>query len=173
MRIWNRSVEKLHLRYTTIISDGDSKTHKLLCDLQPYGPNVKIVKHECVGHVEKRMSTRLRNLKKSRIIGPDGKALKWGGKGRLTNGCIDKLAQYYGNAIRVNTNDLDGMTKACWAVYYHSCSSDSDPQHEFCPTGVSSWCRYNKTIALLQWEDFPPPPSQTCIPADIALYIKP
>ena len=107
MRIWNRSEQKLHLRYTSMISDGDCKTHTQLNDLQPYGPDAKVVKHECVSHVEKRMATRLRNLKKTKVFGADGKQLRWGGAGRLTNAFIDQLAQYYGNAIRSHTNDLE------------------------------------------------------------------
>lgn len=61
----------------------------------------------------KRMGTRLRNLKKTKVYGKDGKLLKWGGKGRVTNGSIDQIAQYYGNAIRSHTNDLEGMYEAC------------------------------------------------------------
>ena len=55
LRIWRRSVEKLKLRYTTMITDGDANTAKLLNDSKPYGEEVKIVKHECVGHVQKRL----------------------------------------------------------------------------------------------------------------------
>lgn len=64
LRIWKRSVEKHKLRYTVIISDGDSKTVKHLNDNIPYG-DTEIVKHECVGHVQKRLGTQLRSLKKS------------------------------------------------------------------------------------------------------------
>ena len=51
MRIWHRSVEKYKLRYTTMISDGDSSTYPTLRDAQPYGKDHPIVKCECVGHV--------------------------------------------------------------------------------------------------------------------------
>ena len=37
LRIWQRSVEKHNLRYTVVISDGDSKTIKHLNDNRPYG----------------------------------------------------------------------------------------------------------------------------------------
>ena len=58
-----RSKEKLHLRYTEVISDGDTKTVSHLNDVNPYGEGVMIVKHECVGHVQKRVGTRLRTVK--------------------------------------------------------------------------------------------------------------
>ena len=53
LAIWKRSVSKNMLRYTQI-SDGDSKTFKLLSDLLPMVcPNL-VSKHECVGHVQKK-----------------------------------------------------------------------------------------------------------------------
>ena len=54
-----RSVQKHKLQYTTYISDGDSKAFRLIVNEKPYGEK-KIKKEECVGHVQKRMGTRLR-----------------------------------------------------------------------------------------------------------------
>ncbi|GFU34106.1 uncharacterized protein TNCV_3199101 [Trichonephila clavipes] len=74
-------------------------------------------KIECVGHVQKRMGTRLRKLilvySKKKLS--DGKTI--GGKGRLTDSLIDKLAHYYGNAIRCNSTSVKEMRKAIWAVF--------------------------------------------------------
>ena len=61
---------------------------------------MEIVKFECVGYVQKRMGTRLRNLKSSMKGLDDGKCI--GRKGRLTDDQIGKIQQYYGNAIRSN-----------------------------------------------------------------------
>ena len=63
--LWKRSEEQLKLLYTTLISDGDAKTYNLLCENDPYN-GVPIEKHDCVGHVQKRMGSRLRNKKMSR-----------------------------------------------------------------------------------------------------------
>ena len=60
--IWLRSVKDLKLRYTTFIGDGDAKTFACLTELKPYGEDVEIVKHECVGHGKKRMGTVLQKL---------------------------------------------------------------------------------------------------------------
>ena len=60
-RIWLRS-ESLGFRYTTIISDGDSKTFNHLQELSVYGPEVPLVKEECLNHVAKRLGTGLRKF---------------------------------------------------------------------------------------------------------------
>ncbi|GFU77957.1 uncharacterized protein TNCV_521571 [Trichonephila clavipes] len=82
----------------------------------------------------------------SSLIGKlsDGKTI--GGKGRLTDSLIDKLAHYYGNAIRCNSTSVKEMRKAIWAVWGHSCSTDDEPMHWFCPTNPNTWCKYNAAI---------------------------
>ncbi|GFW79159.1 uncharacterized protein TNCV_3631901 [Trichonephila clavipes] len=66
--------------------------------------------------------------------------------GRLTDSLIDKLAPYYGNAIRCNSTSVKEMRKAIWAVWGHSCSTDDEPIHWFCPTNPNTWCKYNAAI---------------------------
>ena len=65
LRIWKRSVETHHLRYTQMISDGDSKSLATLNEHQPYGEDMKVEKHECVGHVQKRVTPHLKAAKTS------------------------------------------------------------------------------------------------------------
>ena len=82
--IYSRSIELNQLRYVTMISDGDSKNYQSVLELKPY-VDVTIVKEDCVGHVQKRMGRRLRDLKKSygkRKL-EDGKPI--GGRDRLTD----------------------------------------------------------------------------------------
>jgi len=62
LAMFQRSFEKHGLRYTNYIGDGDSKTFTKIVNSKPYGENVVINKKECVGHVQKRMGTRLRDL---------------------------------------------------------------------------------------------------------------
>ena len=98
-RIFRRSIQNRKLRYIKYIGDGDSKSYDAIAAEKPYGEDHKIKKFECVGHVQKRVGTHLRDLRK--ITGnsklADGKTL--GGKGRLTLKEIDKLQLYYGLAI--------------------------------------------------------------------------
>ncbi|GFV06511.1 uncharacterized protein TNCV_2948331 [Trichonephila clavipes] len=121
LRIFNRS-EKLHnLKYSNYIGDGDTKTFNALSENKPYGDDHLIQKIECVGYVQKRM-------------------------GRLIDSLIDKLAHYYGNAIRCNSTSVKEMRKAIWTVWGHSCSTDDEPMHWFCPTNPNTWCKYNAAI---------------------------
>ncbi|GFV61351.1 uncharacterized protein TNCV_445671 [Trichonephila clavipes] len=48
-KIWSRS-EACGFRYTTLLSDGDAKTHKFLNSLKIYGPDVESLKEECINH---------------------------------------------------------------------------------------------------------------------------
>ena len=111
---------------------------KALKKVRPYGEGVEILKHECVGHVKKRCGTHLRAMVKLPHFDGDGNRVRIGRAGRLTKACIDKLQEYYGLAIKGNTNDRQAMTEAVMAVPYHSVSTDGDPQ-QYCPTGPSSW----------------------------------
>ena len=63
-----------------------------------------------------------------------------GGRGRLTDGMIDSLQNYYGMAVRANAGDLEAMPRAIWASLMHRVSTDEKPQHQYCPPGIESWC---------------------------------
>lgn len=148
--MFERSIRKRKLRYTGLIGDGDSKSYKRVCEEKVYGSDCEIVKKECVGHVQKRMGTALRNLKKDwgkRKL-RDGKTI--GGKGRLTDKKIDLIQTYYGLAIRRNKGDLDGMTRSIHAIVDHMSSTDDNPNHLRCPEGPESWCGYNRDKATGQ-----------------------
>ena len=94
---------------TDFLGDGDSKARNLLVQEAVYGVT-QVKKLECVGHVQKRLGSRLRSLKKrlGAIRLEDGKGI--GGTGRLTKQRIDKLQVYDGiMAIRQNSHDLSCM----------------------------------------------------------------
>lgn len=61
-RMWRRS-EDMGFRYSSVISDSDSKTHENFQSLKIYGEGIEIDKQECVSHVAKRLCTGLRNVK--------------------------------------------------------------------------------------------------------------
>lgn len=83
----------------------------------------------------------------------NGKKVKFGGAGRLTNGSIKAMNVYYGGAIRNNVGNIDGMIKDIKATFFHCLSTDEHPIHQFCPTGIDSWCKHNKALA----NNEPPP----------------
>ena len=93
------STENRKLRYTHYIGDDDSKAYNEVVKKDPY-PGIVVEKLECVGHIQKPLGSRLRNLKHT-MKGPlaDGKTLG-GKKGRLTDKVINKLQNYFGIAIK-------------------------------------------------------------------------
>ena len=81
-----------------------------------YCPGKPVEKGVCVGHVQKRVGGRLRKLKKEKGGEglSDGKIL--GGIGRLNEKFINRLQNYYGLAIRQNTDSLINTRKAVGPV---------------------------------------------------------
>ena len=132
--IFDRSVEQYGLRYTEFLGDGDSKALNLVTEKDVY-EDVKVTKLECFGHVQKRMGSPLRSLKKrsGKTHLDDGKPI--GGRGRLTDNVIDSMQVYYGKAIRNNTHSVKAMQDAIWAIWYHMQSTDENPDHSRCPVG--------------------------------------
>ena len=157
-RIFSRSVEQYGLRYTQFYGDGDSKSYSAVKSIYP---DIEVEKLECVGHVQKRIGTRLRNLKKN--------VKNLGGRGKLTNSTIDKLQNYYGIAIRSNANDLEGMKKAVHATLFHVASSTKNNWHTHCPTGKDSWCRFNRDKATGK-STYRPGPG---LPMEVIKHLKP
>ncbi|GFW65225.1 uncharacterized protein TNCV_394911 [Trichonephila clavipes] len=152
IRIFQRSLSHRSVRYTSYIGNGDSKTFSSITVSNPYGEDITVSKIECVGHVKKRMGTRLRKLKQMSSKLSDGKSIE--GKGRLTDRMIDLITTYYGNAIRQNKTCLSDIRKAVWAVYFHIRSSDEEPLHSFCPVGPNSWCKYQNQVVEGSVETF-------------------
>ena len=148
--IFKRSIEKNKLRYVSYIGDGDTSSYAEVRDAKPYG-EVPVVKKECIGHVQKRMGTRLRNLRKSMKgeILSDGKRVS--GTGRLSDKNINLLQNYYGMAIRQNTDNIYKMKMAIGATLYHCTNMKEEgmtdleaeeKQHQFCPKSEDSWCKW-------------------------------
>lgn len=133
--IFQRSEEKYGIKYKQYVGGGDAKTFSAVQNIQPYGPDFQLFKGECIGHVKKRMGTRLRNIKKA------GKGLT--GKGKLTDVLIKELTLHYGNAIRSN-DTVESMKNVIWATFHHKCSTDDVPQHDHCPSGPDSWCTWQR-----------------------------
>ena len=131
-------MELHNLQYTEYYGDGDIKSFSKVKDVNQ-ASGITVQKKEYIGHVQKRVGTALRKLKRENP--------GMGGRGKLTDGIIDKLQNYYGIAIRANVGDLAGMKKAIHASLMHCVSSESRPLHDHCPTGSTSWCRYQQDKA--------------------------
>ena len=118
-------MEVHRLTYTTITSDGGTSTYPIIAAENPYGPNHILKKMEYLGHVQKRMYAHLKALKSKQNKGVDGKVMRMGGKGRLTDVVMKKLQKFYGKPIRSNIGDAKSMQDAVMAIYYHSNVGDT------------------------------------------------
>ena len=67
--MFQRSVELYHLKYTLYVGDGDSSSFKVVRETmeKTHGTSYCIEKEDCIGHIQKRMSSNLRNYKKRTI----------------------------------------------------------------------------------------------------------
>ena len=64
LKCFTRSVEPLNLRFINFIGDGDSKAYYEVVKANPHGDRYPVNKGECLGHIQKRIGSRLRKLKK-------------------------------------------------------------------------------------------------------------
>ncbi|GFU69853.1 uncharacterized protein TNCV_112721 [Trichonephila clavipes] len=99
-RIFERSAQMKKLQDVQFYGDGDSKSFDAVKNA--YGEN-SAKKFECIGHIQKRIGSRLRKLK----LKQKGLA----GRGKLTDSFMGKLQNYYGSAIRSNVNNIEKMQK--------------------------------------------------------------
>ena len=60
-RIWERSLQKKKLRYTSIYGGGDCKSFSTIKNTYP---GITVQRLECIRHVQEQVGCRLRNLKK-------------------------------------------------------------------------------------------------------------
>ena len=60
--IFKRSLDKKNLKYVSYIGDGDTSSFNEFNNSKPYG-DFKTIKKEYVGHVQKRLGTRVRTLR--------------------------------------------------------------------------------------------------------------
>ena len=143
VEMFTDSIKKRKLRYTVFVG-GDSSCFGTV--KESLNDKYNIEKEECVGHVQKRMGSSLKNFKNDH----NGKKLADGkpveGKGCLTERVINSMQNYYGLAIRENKGNLQGMKDGIWAIYYHMIKSDDntplEEQHKFCPKDKQTWCKF-------------------------------
>ena len=60
IKIFKRPVERFNLRYTKYLGGGDKCSIFNVEGAKPYGDQVCITRFECIGHIQKRIGSRLR-----------------------------------------------------------------------------------------------------------------
>ncbi|GFY21268.1 uncharacterized protein TNCV_3993121 [Trichonephila clavipes] len=93
VRIFQNSLSRHSVRYTSYYGNGDSKTFSSITVFHPYGNDILVSKIECLGHVQKIIGTRLRKLKQMISKLSDGKSI--GEKGGLFDIMIDFITTYW------------------------------------------------------------------------------
>ena len=156
-----RSVKKHGLRYTTMLSDGDSKSFSHVTESKVCGGDIVTEKNECVNHVSKRMGTALNHLKDKCKV--QGQSIT--GKGKLTNQMIIKIQNYHGHAIKDNAGDVSLMKRRICAILVHLTSTDKEPKHTHCPPGNKSWCFWQ--MAFSKNEDPGTHKEHETVPVDV------
>ena len=132
-RMWGRSVSRHQLRYTEMLSDGDSSAFRQVVELKPY-PGQEVTKLECINHAHKRMGTALRKISVGKKLG--GK-----GSGKLTAKKCKSLQNFYRGAILNNQGNIEGMKSEIWAGLLHCMSTDEVPLHNRCNP---QWCFFRR-----------------------------
>lgn len=158
VQIFSRSLSKYGLKYLKFYGDGDSSSFNAVQNI--YADSV-VKKFECLGHYQKRVGNRLRNLrKKNKGLGgkakdkeiihqvDGGKIIKEKKKarGKLTDSAIDKLQNYFGIALRSGATTVPELRKRLLASFFHAASSAGNEYHDYCPQSSDSWCQYQRDL---------------------------
>ena len=99
----------------------------------------------------------------------DGKKIS--GAGRLTESAINKLQNYFGIAIRQNTDSAHSMKKCALASLFHNTAFDDNKRHRLCPIGENSWCKWQKEVAVSGKSGFKPKLSLPTVIFDLVFPI--
>ena len=134
--IWNRSIDKHQLCYSTFIGDGDSKSYQQVVSMDPY-PLVSIHKEECLAHVSKRLKKSLCRIKKST------KAHSY-----IQHKLPEPKAEYVSSNFSTVILQNRGKTPTQMAGGLSILFSHIRGEHETCPT--DSWCRWRITASTTQ-----------------------
>ena len=129
--IWNRSIDKHQLCYSTFVGDGDSKSYQQVVTMDPY-PLVSIHKEECLAHVSKRLKKTLCKIKKNtkartyiQLKLPEPKAEY------ISSNFSTVILQHRGKTPSKIVNGLDILF------------SHVGGKHHTCP--AEEWCRWRNT----------------------------
>ena len=95
LRVFERPCAPRGLKCKDMLGEGDSSNYRAILENKSHGEDCILKKLKCIGHIQKRVGSRLRMLKSSskgrKLL--DGKRIP--GKNRLTTSKIDVLQNYY------------------------------------------------------------------------------
>ena len=91
---------------------------------------------------------RQHKLKKKSINLSGGEGVR--ASGRLTDVIIDNMQNNFGDAIRNNIDNRDGMYNAIWAIFKHRVRNDEETlekQYDLCPR--NGWCTFGIALNMM------------------------
>ena len=129
--LWNRSVPRNGLVYSTYIGDGDSSSFKKVTESKPYGSLEVVRKEECLGHVQKRLKKHL--SKKSKTLP------------KISMSKVERIGQLYALVVVQNRGRTpENIRAALWTMIGHL-----GEDHSTCPVRRDSWCYFARAQAEL------------------------
>lgn len=158
------------MRYTVLLGDGDSSTYPHILKVDPY-PGIVVQKRECTNHLKKRLTKGLDGLVMTERV--KGNTLGGSSYGALTKEKIVRLGNYYHSAIKKNAPSVRKTRTAIIASYRHCMSTNERPCHGLCPSGIKSWCFYNRALAAGKKPPDHKSSMKTYIRAEIVAKMKP
>ena len=94
--LYCRSENKVKLRYTSLLGDGDTNTIKFINEeIHPYGPGFIVTKEECVGHVVKCFYKHLSDARQAKVTDATGTVVSMQGVNGMTETTSRLLTRYY------------------------------------------------------------------------------
>ena len=85
----------------------------------------------------------------------------------MTESAINKLQNYFGIAIRQNTDSAYSMKKCALASLFHNTAFDDNKLHRLCPIGENSWCKWQIEVAASVKSGFKPMLSLPTVNVDV------
>ncbi|XP_012943225.1 uncharacterized protein LOC106013056 [Aplysia californica] len=156
--IFRRSVQHRGLVYSRMLCDGDARSHQLINTKGIY--DFEVIKEDCINHISKRRFNALENTKNS-----NKKELNR----KLTKTKIEKITNTYATNLKQNAPDTEQVQSDVYGGIYHMLSTDDNPQHHLCPTGISSWCHFQRALATKE----EPRKHTPTITEDVAKFVWP
>ena len=143
LEIWDRSVTKHSLAYTTYVGDGGSSSFKRLRESDPYHGMESLRKEECIGHAQRRLKKALRKKSTKALTSKQISPSKFERIGHLSALVI----------VQNRRKTALDIQKALYILLDHLVE-----KHEGCPFSKSSWCYFQQTLALSVEDSSIPPP---------------
>ncbi|GFR99057.1 hypothetical protein ElyMa_002783600 [Elysia marginata] len=88
---------------------------------------------------------------------------------KLTKTNIEKITKIYATNLKRSAPDTIQVQEDVYGGIFHMLSTDAKPRPDLCPTGIHSWCFFQRALALGE----EPRKHNTTIKAEVEKFILP